>query len=290
VTRGHVGCLAPIRPDKKYMPLDLDVVINTPEESVDMKSGLDTLQGVSDAARCIAETILSGRVPERQSYKSNVRTQLKQSFRGSYGQIFSIEIFDEKAQRKYDEIGRSVFLELMAYFLNESVYKEHLYQLSAIAEGVIAELGEKADALTKQLRKSPLRRLHQVSDKFGYGVKIRYRQSRDNQTELANFDQNTAATIQARLARQDVRITVAITRLNINTGNGRLVVEGTDDTVAFGFHGQYARVSFAIKEAISENLNYNNVRDSERWQYIDVVARPIKLRDGKVVKYIVKEL
>jgi hypothetical protein len=275
---------------KNYMSLNLDVVIDTPEESVDMKSGLDTLQGVSDAARCIAETILTGKVPERQSHKADVRTTLKQSFRGSYGQVFSIEIYDETAQRKYNQIGRPAFLELIAYFLNESVYKDHLHELTDKAARLVAELGDKADALTKQLRKSPLKQLHEVSEKFGYGVKIRYRKNRDDQTELANFDQNTAATIYAKVAREDVRITVAITRLNINTGNGRLLVEDTVDTVAFGFHGQYARVPVAIKESISENLAYNNVRDSGKWRYMDVVARPIKLRDGKVVKFIIKEL
>lgn len=272
------------------MSLNLDVVINTPEESVDMKSGLDTLQGVSDAARCVAETILTGKVPERQSHRADVRTTLKQSFRGSYGQIFSIEIYDEKAQRKYDQIGRSTFLELISYFLNESVYKDHLHELTDKAARIIAELDEVADDLARQLRKSPLRKLHEVSEKFGYGVKIRYRKNRDNQTELASFDQNTAATIHARLARDDVPITVAITRLNINTGNGRLLVENTLDTVAFGFQGPYARIPVAIKESISENLNYNNVRDSEKWQYMNIVARPIKLRDGKVVKYIIKEI
>ncbi|WP_291374743.1 hypothetical protein [Acinetobacter sp. UBA6720] len=39
------------------MELELDLVIDTPNFSVDMKSGLTTMQGVSDAVRLIAETV-----------------------------------------------------------------------------------------------------------------------------------------------------------------------------------------------------------------------------------------
>lgn len=255
-----------------------------------MKAGLKTLQGVSDAARCIAETLLTDHVPQRQTHKKDVRTILKQSFKGSYGHIFAIEIYDDEANRRFKRMGRAVFLELMDYFLNEAVYKEHAYELTDAANRVVKDLGEKADALTKQLRKSAMQNLHAVPEQFGFDVKVRYRKNRDNQRVLANFDQATAATISARPAREDVRITAAITRLNINTGNGRLSVKGIDGTVAFGFKGLYARVPVAIKEPISVNLAYNNVRDSDNWQYMEIVARPIKLRDGKVVKYIVKEL
>ncbi|RQT09810.1 hypothetical protein [Burkholderia contaminans] len=271
------------------MAFDFDAVINTPEGSVDMKAGLETLQGVSDAARCIAETLLTEHVPKRQTHKKDVRTILKQSFKGSYGHVFGIEIYDEDAQKKLRKMSRPVFLELMDYFLNEAVYKDHEYELSEAANRIMQELGEKADILTKQLRKSAMHNLHAVPEKFGYGVKIRYRKNRDDQTTLASFDQVTAATISAKPAREDVKITVAITRLNINTGNGRLNVLGSDDTVAFGFKGLYARVSNAIKEPISVNLAYNNLRTSDQWQYMEIVARPIQLRDGKVIKYIVKE-
>lgn len=272
------------------MSLNLDVVIDTPDETVDMKSGLDTLQGVSDAARCIAETILTGKVPERQTHKASVRTTLKQSFKGSYGQKFSIEIYDDKAQKRYHQIGKTACIELIAYFLNESIYKEYRFELSAKAQQVLDDLNEVAETLTKQLRKTPLKHLHEVSEKFGYDVKIRYRQNRNNQTELAKFDKDTAKSVHAKLAREDVRIAGAITRLNINTGNGRLLVEDTVETVAFGFSGQYARVPAGTRQKLSENLNYNNVHGDDAWQYLDIVARPIRLRDGKIVKYIIKGL
>nr|WP_116330556.1 hypothetical protein [Cupriavidus taiwanensis] len=272
------------------MSLNLDVVINTPTDSVDMKAGLDTLGGTSDAARYIAEAILTGRVRERQTHKADVRTTLKQSFSGSYGQKFSIDIYDDAAHKEYRRIGKVAFFELMAYFLSESVYKQYPFNLSAKAEGVISRLGEKVKILTSQLRKSSLQRLHEVPEKFGYSVKIRYRQNREVQHELATFDRETAETIYARPSPEPVKIKAAITRLNINTGNGRLLVKHCDETVAFGFAGRYKYVPVETKENISSNLSHNNVRDAEKWLYLDIIARPIKLRDGKVVKYIITEL
>lgn len=40
------------------MCINFDVVIESPENSVDMKAGLDTLQGASEATRYVAETFL----------------------------------------------------------------------------------------------------------------------------------------------------------------------------------------------------------------------------------------
>ena len=85
------------------MSINFDVVIDTPENSVDMKSGLDTLQGVSDATCCIAEVILTEKTPKRQTHKRKIRTTLKQSFKGSYGHIFSLDIFDTKIKDKFNQ-------------------------------------------------------------------------------------------------------------------------------------------------------------------------------------------
>lgn len=272
------------------MSLNLDVVIESPTDSVDMKAGLDTLQGVSDVARHITQTVLTSNVRERQTHKAKVRTELKQSFKGSYGQIFSIEIYDEDAEKEFRRLGRSVFLELMSYFLCESVYKDYPYDLSKKAEQVLVRLGAKADALSRQLRQSPLRNLHEVSEKFNYGVKIRYHKSKFTQHELARFDRITAETIAAKPSKEPVEFQAAITRLNIHTGNGRLMVKGASDTVAFGFAVAYRYVPIEIKEALSNNLAVNNVRQQEKLTYIRAVARPIKLRDDRVVKYLLTEL
>lgn len=251
-----------------------------------MKSGLDTLQGVSDATRYIAEAVLGERVPERQSHKAKVRTTLRQSFRGSYGQKFSIDIYDDRFQKRFNTIGRAVFAEMVAYYLNDSIYKEPR-ELSAKAQAIIEQLGDLSDDLVQQLRISSLKNIHEVTTKFGHNVKVRYRKSREEQTVLAQFDEETASVLDAEKSNEVVEFVARITRLNTNTGNGRLQIKGENETVAFGFSGDYRILDIAVKRRFSENLHYNNGKSSEHWHYLDIVASPIRLRDGKIIKYTI---
>ena len=269
------------------MSINLDVVIDTLEDSVDMKAGLDSFQGVSDATRYIAESVLTEIIPKRLSHKGKVRTALKQSFKGSYGQVFSLEIHDEDLKKKFNRIGRAVFAELISYFISYSLYKEPNV-LSDKAQKIVDGLGDKADDLVKQLRVSSLANIHEISIKFNHDIKIRYRINRDEQTILAKFDRSTAKVLEAVESNEKNDITVSVTRLNINTGNGRLLVKGENETVAFGFGIEYKDVSLKVKKIFSENLDFNNGLKSENWRFLKISVASIKLRDGKIVKYIVK--
>lgn len=64
------------------MPINLDVVIDTEDYEVDMKAGLETLQGVSEATLSIAETLVTGKVALRHRGDRSVRTVLKRTFKG----------------------------------------------------------------------------------------------------------------------------------------------------------------------------------------------------------------
>jgi hypothetical protein len=269
------------------MSVNFDVVIDTQEHSVDMKSGLYTLQGVSDATCCIAEVILTEKTPKRQTHKRKIRTTLKQSFKGSYGHIFSLDIFDKTIQSKFNSIGKVVFSELIAYFISEALYKESKV-LSAKAQKIINNLGENSENLVQQLRVSSLENIHEISNKFGHDVKIRFRKSRNEQTVLGTFDKTTAQVLQAKQSPEKIDLTVSITRLNINTGNGRLLLKDTIQTVAFGFGITYTDVDLKAKKLFSENLDENNGVPRLDWTYLKVEASPIKLKDGKIVKYIIK--
>ena len=255
--------------------------------TVCMKSALDSLQGVSDATRCIAEAVLTERTPQRQTHKGKVRTTLKQSFKGSYGQIFSLDIHDEELQKKFRIIGRSVFAELISYFISESLYKEPGL-LSEKAQKIVNRLGETCEDLVKQLRVSALQNIHEVSTKFNQDLQLRFRKNRYDQTILARFDRTTAKVLNASESNEKIDITISVTRLNINTGNGRLLIKGDEETVAFGFGIEYRAVNIKAKKMFSENLDYNNGIDREKWKFLRVSVVPITLRDGSVVKYIVK--
>lgn len=269
------------------MSLNLDAIIETDEDSIDMKSGLDTLQGASDAARCVVETVLTGKIPERQSHKGKVRTILKHSFRGSYGQIFGVEVYDEALKNKFNRIGKAVFAELIAFYFNESIYQE-THELSDKAQKIVDKLGDNSEGIIKQLRISALKNIHEISTKFNQDVKIRYRKNRDNQTVLAKFDQFTAKAFEATEFEEKIDVEAAITRLNINTGNGRLQIKGEIETVAFGFSIEYKAVKLEAKKVFSVNLDKNNGIDSEKWTYLKLSVSPVKLPDGKIIKYIVK--
>jgi len=138
------------------------------------------------------------------------------------------------------------------------------------------------------LRVSALENIHEISLKFNHDVKIRHRQSRDIQTVIAKFDRKTAKVLQATQSDEKVDLTVSITRLNIFTGNGRLKVKDHDETVAFGFGIEYKEVNIKAKKIFSENLNHNNGINSDKWNFLKVSVVPITLKDGKIVKYIVK--
>lgn len=271
------------------MAINLDVVIDSDDNTVDMKAGLDSMQGVSDAVRFAAETILTEHTPQRHTHKAKVRTTLKKSFKGSYGHIFSIDINDNDLLKRYRKIGSQTFIELISYFMSESLYQESI-ALSPKTKEVLESLGETAEDLVEQLRKSALENIHEVSTKFNQNVKIRYRKSRDKITTIASFNRETSKVLTARTLDDPLTIEIMVTRLNIHTGNGRLQLKGSEDTVAFGFGIPYKVVAFQAKKVFSENLDQNNGTPSDKWKYLKIQAKPIKQTDGKIIKYIVTGL
>ena len=268
------------------MSINFDLIIKTLEYAVDMKAGLETMQGISDATRYIAQTILTGNVPQRQNHKGKVRTKLKQSFKGSYGHIYSLEIYDEKLKNRFNSIGKETFSEIISYYIAESLYLES-NELSEKASKIIGKLGDKSEVLVKLLRRSSMENIHEVSTKFNHEVEIRYRKSRYIQTVLAKFNKDTAKALLAKPSQEKYDITASITRLNINTGNGRLLEKGESETVAFGFGIRYEQVKLKAKKIFSENLNHNNGLNVDDWKHLKIEVQPIKLLDGKIIKFIV---
>ncbi|WJN58536.1 hypothetical protein [Pseudomonas sp. SO81] len=268
------------------MPINFDVVIESPDYEIDMKSGLDTMQGVSDATRTIGETLLLGKVPERISPKSSVRTTLKKTFKGSYGHSFRLDILDEEPRKELRKIGHTTFTELMSYFMKEALYIE-TPDPSDKAQAVLNRLGDTAEDLIKQLRKSAMENIHEIAVKFNYDVSVRHRKSFEERISLAKFTKDTVHAVQATRRNEKLTLTASIRRFNTNTGNGRLQLEGEDETVAFGFRISYRNVDFAMKKRFSENLDFNNGIDIERWKYMSLEANPIRRLDGQIVKYLV---
>jgi hypothetical protein len=274
------------------MGINLDVVIDSYDYSVDMNSGLETLKGASEATRQIATTILEERVPERLSSESKVRTNLKKTFKGSFGQEFSIDFYDVDVEARFKKIGGKAFAELISYFINEALYQDSL-PLSDRAQKVLEGLGDELEQkLIEQLQKSSLDHLHNISNNFNQNVKIRHRQSRERQTILSTINSATYETLRPVTDNTKNEITASITRLNINTGNGRLLIKGEDETVAFGFPAQkkYRDLKLAAKQPFSNNLHMNNGKPTEEWETLKLQVHTQKTTSGNIIKYIIEDI
>lgn len=110
------------------------------------------------------------------------------------------------------------------------------------------------------------------------GVKIRFRETSTNKTDLVNINRATYATLRPRTDKTRLKITASITRLNINTGNGRLLIKGEAETVAFGFPAQkkYRELQLTAKQKFSDNLHTNNGKPNEEWLTLELVAHAQK--------------
>jgi len=268
------------------MSLEYEVVIETQQYAVDMKSGLDTLTGVSDGARCIVQTILERKVPIRKTPQAPVRTIMKRTFEGSYGLKFSIEIFDDILKAKLRTIGQTVLAELISYYLNESIYID-LTNLSEKAQETIKSLGNISQELIDRLRITAVKNIHAVTKNFGYDVKVQQRSSSGIKL-LVEFNEESASTLDLERSTEEIEIQAAITRFNTKTGNGRLQIKGANETVAFGFSTDYQIVSLVGKKKFSINLNENNGLRPEHHIHIKIKVSPIRLHSQKIIKYIVE--
>lgn len=266
--------------------MEFEVVIDTQQYAVDMKSGLDTLKGVSDATRCIAQTVLERKVPVRKTAHAPVRTVMKRTFEGSYGQKFSIDVFDDILQAKLTAIGQSAFSEIISFYLNESIYIE-IKDLSGKAQEVIDSLGNLSQELTDRLRITAVTNIHAVTKNFGHDVRVQYRQ-RDGIKLLVEFNDESVRTLDLERSNEEIEILAAITRFNTKTGNGRLQIKGSNETVAFGFSTEYESISMIGKKKFSINLNENNGIKPEYHLHMKLKVSPVRIHSQKIVKYIVE--
>ncbi|MGP8305029.1 hypothetical protein [Vibrio sp. YIC-376] len=274
------------------MSVNFDVWIDSEDFSVDMNAGLETLKGASEVTRQVAGTLLNEKVPKQLMSENKVRTKLRKNFKGSFIQTFTLELEDPELQKRFNKIGKATFTELVSYFVHEALYQEGA-ELSQKAKNILEKLGDKlADELISQLRVSSLTHLHSVSTHFGKDVKLRYRKNKTEQTVLAQLDRGTSATLKPKTNRKVIDLEASITRLNINTGNGRLQLKGAHETIAFGFPQQikFIAQNKALKQKLSDNLHVNNGlgADRDNWKTLKLRAHTQTTNSGRVIKYIIE--
>jgi len=272
---------------RQALELEFEIIVKTGEDAVDMKAGLETFQGMSDAARKIATSFANDQVLKRINYKSDIKTRLKHSFKGSYGQRFSIDIQGGAEQRAINEMGTEVFVELLSHTMMAARYGR-TPNLSKSAQVVLDAMRMSEIDLIDEIRSSCMRRVHKVPAKFNQDVLLRHAPKGAQPVVVAHFDRSSAKLLDPIFDPVEVEIRAAVSRLNINTGNGRCKLLGEKDTVAFGFSGDYFFIDVDLKKHFSENLDANNGTPQEHWSYIPIRAQRVKLNDGKVVKYLIR--
>lgn len=266
------------------MNINLDIIIDSPTNDIDMKFGLETLTGTSDVITLTSEGILRKKVPKNITHATPVRTTLKQSFTGSYGQHFSIGIEEDFLKKRFRQIGKPIFIELIRYFIAESLYLDHP-ELSDNANNVLNDMGEHANELISRIR-NPLIKMHQVPSKYNYDVRIDCKQRGADSFQICKLTNTTALSItEAKKSDQILEIVAYITRFNTRTGNGRLLIEGTDDTVSFGLNTRL--ITNKIKKMLSSNLHTNNTLAIDDVDFLNLRVQPVILKDKSIVKYII---
>ncbi|ELK1816758.1 hypothetical protein RUV71_001880 [Vibrio cholerae] len=269
------------------MIVNLDIVIGSPDNEIDMQYGLETLKGTSDVVSIAAEAILRARVPEKRTHKSDARTKLKQSFTGSYGQKFSIEILDKKLQSRLRKIGTDTFLEVLSYFVLEALYLD-TGQLSHEAEALVEELSDITDKLVDRL-KEPLVDTHKIANYFNYDIKLRQRKKGlPEPKELLLFNKSTAKNItDAQISDIEEEMDVVIVRFHSITGNGRFYIKAQEEIESFGFASKVLAVKDEMRKAITSNLHKNNTLPPEDGESMRVKVKRVALPTGKVIKYLI---
>ncbi|QRG80182.1 hypothetical protein [Citrobacter sp. R56] len=266
------------------MTVNYDLVIKSGDNAVDMDYALDTLAGASDVTCLLAEAILRKKVVKRRTESSPARAILHQSFKSSYGQNFELIIDDPKLNARLVEITNPVFTEIMSFYISEALYIQNP-PLSANALHYIKELEEMEDELVNRIR-NPLRKMHEVNNRQKWDIEFNYKSGLQKR-KIVNLDARTLSNLTyTKIERERINVIAVVTRFNSRTGNGRLVLEGENDTIAFGFFVPYGTVSGAQRKIMSLNL-YVNTGRREDFTYLKMSVSKVVIKSGETIKYLV---
>lgn len=267
--------------------INLDIIIESPTNEIDMQYGLETLKGTSDVISITAEAILRSRVPDKRTHRSDTRTKLKQTFTGSYGHKFSIEVIDDELARRLRRIGNETFLEVLKYFVLDALYMD-TDELSQDANRLVEELSDISDRLTERL-KDPLIDMHKIPTYFDYNIKIRQRKrGLPEPKELFILNKGTAINItEAIRSDAEEEMDVVVVRFHSITGNGRFYIKHLQEIESFGFASKIIAVTDVMRKSISANLHKNNTVKPENGEVIKVKVKRVSLPTGKLIKYLI---
>lgn len=274
------------------MEVNLDLVIQTKEnQEMDMQYGLDTLMGASDTVGLIAETLLTKDLKKR-THASRVRTKLKGTFKGSYGQKFSIHVEDKTLIKKLEKIGRDNFVNAISYIISDALYLNGEDDPPQEILQLIDELDDSIDNnnYTKLIERleDPLKRLHYMPTYFHTTVAFRYRKRGEQPKELVKFDSGTIENItESYTSDSDSVFECIVFRVHNRTGNGRIYIKKTEEVVSFSLGSEIGSVRRKQIKKLSQNATDNAELKTENGTTLFLSAKEIRLKSGKLVRLIV---
>jgi hypothetical protein len=273
----------------KMKKLDLSIIIDTKEHEIDMQYGLETLKGASDTVSLIAEAILTGEIDKRgrrTHCSKDIRTKLKQSFKSSFGQKFSLEITKPELRSKLKKMGDDVFLEVLSYYVMEALILDSGI-LSNEASQVLDDLEGVSDNLFKRLD-NPLKDMHQISKYYDHNVSLLHKKRGAPEKKLFCLTSKTCENLtDTQIEPRNTIIEAVIVRYHSKTGNGRLHIRGENEFVSFGMLAGVMVSSKDLRQRLSENLHINNLINPEDGTFMNLNTKRKVLPTGEVVKYLV---
>ncbi|WP_145340211.1 hypothetical protein [Pantoea sp. PSNIH1] len=269
--------------------INFQLKIESGRSLVDMEYALETMSGVSGALTIITDSVLSNNhVDSKLSASDNVRSQLMNAWTGSYVQNFKIRVTDPIKVDRLKKLGNSVVSELIAYFIYESTYTEP-GKLSQSAEKRLKNIEKIEDKIIDRIHER-VKSMHKISKMKGYTVSLR---RHVDKRSLKVFEINQTTSENIFNFTDDVNlfdIDAMVTRFNSFTGNGRILLEGENTTVPFGFIGPYSRVRTAVKRLASENLHNNNGVSDEARTSLRMTVKARRNSSGDVIKYMISNV
>lgn len=269
----------------------MDVVVGHHQddfEELEMNSGIKVFNGASDLTQITASTILDVSVPKKITSIHGLRNVFKHTFDGSFGQQFNLKIEEPDKVHKFNEIGKSVFFDVMSYYISKGMGVEHILS-SQEAQSLVNDLLPLERTLLNRIQ-DPILNMHRTVEKQGYNVLLRRRMPHRNLV-VAKMDTSTLYNINVEHeSPQPVQEDVIITRFNMLTGTGRLLLDRQSDSIAFRHALNWDHVLQSQKNKFSRNLDLNNRGGRDAFIPITISANELRDHIGELKTYIIREV
>lgn len=264
-----------------------DVLFKTKDYAVEMKPALKTLEGVEDLIHKSAKYVLTEVPPERIPYNEHegIILDMKKTFEGSYAISFELSILDKGYQEQIRKMTQKTFLQAMEYFICESMYTQTVDNPSKATDKKLESLASRTDDFIEVLRRSPLKNSHASVTNIGIPVEIRRRFASGKTRTVLHLDKKTELALVSKEDPKHEYITAAVTRLNIFTGRGRILIQGEEKTVSFSSKKAIQKVPKRITSLLSDNLSLNDKIKEDALQYLSFKVHRVTDAGGSTIMF-----